>query len=118
MSAIDRAKRALVTLLRALATAYGLAFDLTRDSRGVRKPTSAFRKFIAFQELGLNGSTRVTVPTLPCAIHCELAYVALPLSMVGGMVAPVRHGRPTVAPAIPRLCSRVAEIARHCLAQL
>ena len=43
VSAIDRAKRALVTLLRALATAYGLAFDLTRDSpdRAIR---STYRK--------------------------------------------------------------------------
>ncbi len=43
VSAIDRAKRALVTLLRALATAHGLAFDLTRDSpdRAIR---STYRK--------------------------------------------------------------------------
>ena len=32
VSAVDRAKRALVTLLKLLATAYGCVADVTRDS--------------------------------------------------------------------------------------
>ena len=43
VSAVDRAKRALVTLLRLLATAYGCVADVTRDSSDL-EIKSAYRK--------------------------------------------------------------------------
>ncbi len=43
VSAIDRAKRALVTLLKALAASYGVVLQLARDSAD-RDVRSAYRK--------------------------------------------------------------------------
>ena len=43
VSAVDRAKRALVTLLKLLATAYGCVADVTRDSTDL-EIKSAYRK--------------------------------------------------------------------------
>ena len=43
VSAVDRAKRALVTLLRLLATAYGFVADVTRESSDL-EIKSAYRK--------------------------------------------------------------------------
>ena len=42
-SALDRAKRVLVTLLKSLATAYGLVLTLTRDSSD-KDVRTAYRK--------------------------------------------------------------------------
>ena len=43
VSAIDRAKRALVTLLKSLATVYGLVLSVTRDATD-KEILSAYRK--------------------------------------------------------------------------
>ena len=43
VSAIDRAKRALVTLLKSLATAYGIVLNIKRDSPDT-EIRSAYRK--------------------------------------------------------------------------
>jgi len=41
VSVVDRCKRALVALLRALAVSYGLALDLNRDSSDVQVRTAS-----------------------------------------------------------------------------